>query len=312
MALTTDLVSYYKLDENGANTDVVDAHGSNDGTATGATPNVSGLINTAYDFTFTVQPGDYIDAVEPIPYTDFTINAWVYKDTTAESGAIYSTSSAVEPLVFFTINSDGKLSVWARSNTGTGLIQWVATTPVTASNWHMVTCTFDVSTGIFEVFLDGTSDGTVTYSGGTWGNAGFTEIGAAYDWLGAGSQGINGKIDEVGIWSRALSTAEISSLYNSGSGLAYPFVTDVTKVVSALTLSTTDEYPTLITTVPGGSLSLTASLIAPMPIAPLPSPNTVGTTLINKNYPNVEGLIAGTTKQTGNPNLVAIEGDRSW
>jgi len=69
-SLNVDLVSYYKMDE--ASGTVLDAHGSNDGTATGATPNVSGLINTAYDFTFTVQPGDYIDAVEPIPYTDFT------------------------------------------------------------------------------------------------------------------------------------------------------------------------------------------------------------------------------------------------
>jgi len=83
-------------------------------------------------------------------------------------------------------------------------------------------------------------------------------------------------------------------------------------IATALALSTTDEYPTLITTVPGGPLALTLSLLAPMPIAPLPFRNTVGTTLINKNYPNVEGLIAGTTKQTGNPNLVAIEGDRSW
>lgn len=36
-------------------------------------------------------------------------------------------------------------------------------------------------------------------------------------------------------------------------------------------------------------------------------PGTVGTTFINKDYPNVEGLIAGTTKQTTNPNLEATE-----
>lgn len=32
-----------------------------------------------------------------------------------------------------------------------------------------------------------------------------------------------GKIDEVAIWSRALSLSEISALYNNGSGLQYPF-----------------------------------------------------------------------------------------
>lgn len=32
-------------------------------------------------------------------------------------------------------------------------------------------------------------------------------------------------------------------------------------------------------------------------------PGTVGTKIIETGYPYEEGLIAGTTKQTGNPNL---------
>ena len=35
------------------------------------------------------------------------------------------------------------------------------------------------------------------------------------DWYG-------GKKDEIGFWTRALSTQELSQLYNGGSGLAYP------------------------------------------------------------------------------------------
>ncbi len=34
---------------------------------------------------------------------------------------------------------------------------------------------------------------------------------------------------------------------------------------------------------------------------------TVGTQEIANDYPNIEGLIAGTTKQTGSPNLEAVE-----
>ena len=33
----------------------------------------------------------------------------------------------------------------------------------------------------------------------------------------------NGRIDEVGVWGRALSGAEITSLYNAGAGNTYPF-----------------------------------------------------------------------------------------
>lgn len=32
-------------------------------------------------------------------------------------------------------------------------------------------------------------------------------------------------------------------------------------------------------------------------------PGSVGTKIVDKDYPYTEGLVAGTTKQTGNPNL---------
>ena len=32
-------------------------------------------------------------------------------------------------------------------------------------------------------------------------------------------------------------------------------------------------------------------------------PGTIGTRVIDKDYPYEEGLVAGTTKQTGNPDL---------
>jgi len=50
--LVTDLVSYYKLDENAASTTVADAHGSNDGTASTNTNNLynaSGKLNSCFN-----------------------------------------------------------------------------------------------------------------------------------------------------------------------------------------------------------------------------------------------------------------------
>ena len=36
---------------------------------------------------------------------------------------------------------------------------------------------------------------------------------------------ITGTLDEVAIWNKELTAAEVSELYNSGNGLAYPFTT---------------------------------------------------------------------------------------
>ena len=35
--------------------------------------------------------------------------------------------------------------------------------------------------------------------------------------------GFAGTIDEVGVWGRVLSASEVTALYNSGAGVAYPF-----------------------------------------------------------------------------------------
>src|SRR6056297_2875065 len=75
---TTDLVSYYKLDDNATNTTVADAHGSNDGTASANTNTLSttGKINNAFDF----ESGD-TDYVTGLPLlsgdTSFTFNSWI-------------------------------------------------------------------------------------------------------------------------------------------------------------------------------------------------------------------------------------------
>lgn len=36
----------------------------------------------------------------------------------------------------------------------------------------------------------------------------------------------NGQIDAVGLWSRAITAAEVTTLYNAGTGMEYPFFTD--------------------------------------------------------------------------------------
>ena len=46
--------------------------------------------------------------------------------------------------------------------------------------------------------------------------------------VGADKDGLNAfniQVDEIGIWTQALSTTDITQLYNGGAGLQYPFTT---------------------------------------------------------------------------------------
>jgi hypothetical protein len=87
------------------------------------------------------------------------------------------------------------------------------------TDWHHIVVT-QTGTDAPIFYIDGSLSNTNTSSGGDGSKptAQGTAIGrgGTYDgnyW--------NGAIDEVGIWSRALTSGEVMRLYNSGSGLSY-------------------------------------------------------------------------------------------
>lgn len=88
-------------------------------------------------------------------------------------------------------------------------------------NWSFLVLTYDGS--IMKVYQNGTQispDGGSNFSGSwntIYSNTGIQFGAAATDFW-------NGYIDEVGIWSRALTQTEITTLYNNGTGLTYPFI----------------------------------------------------------------------------------------
>ena len=70
--LIDGIISYYNLDE--AAGDAIDAHGSNDGSVSGATQGATGKINDAYSF----DGDDVVTLTSPITSgSDFTITAWI-------------------------------------------------------------------------------------------------------------------------------------------------------------------------------------------------------------------------------------------
>ncbi len=44
----------------------------------------------------------------------------------------------------------------------------------------------------------------------------------------------DGKIDEVGLWTREITSAEETTLYNSGDGLQYPFTTGYGNTINGI------------------------------------------------------------------------------
>jgi len=210
--LLTDLVSYWKLDEESGT--INDSFGTNNGTVTGATYNQPGKINTGLYFDAASEiincgTGSSLRITEAI-----TLSAWIKLSATQNS----------YPRI---VSKEGGYCMYI--STANGNLRWfdsvndielnsIASFDLRDNNWHLVTITYDKTT--IRGFVDASPVGTFSYTGSL---ADVSTVPLTIGNRVAGDRYAVGTIDEVGIWSRALSSDEISQLYNADRGLTYPF-----------------------------------------------------------------------------------------
>jgi len=103
---------------------------------------------------------------------------------------------------------------------GSNLASQPSWTPSTGT-WYYVVCAFDVDTTNAVIYVNGSSIGTQT------GGAAPLDGGTFYCGTRSGGDAgfMDGLLDECGLWNKTLTSDEVTSLYNSGNGLAYPFTT---------------------------------------------------------------------------------------
>ncbi len=223
MALTTNLVSYWKLDESSGN--AADSVGANTLTNTNTVTYGPALINNGADFG-TANTNKKLAIGSFITGGNITIQAWVKLKTAISSGSygIFEQEDDTAARIFnVTYNFNGGspqvVADYHKNNTSDNNV--TSTTTLSTSTFAQIVITYNGTT--FTQYINAVSAGTpLTISGGGSGSVSgnnFT-LGEAPRYSAYGSV----IIDEVGVWSRALSGAEITQLYNGGVGLQYPFV----------------------------------------------------------------------------------------
>lgn len=215
----TGTTAYYKLDESSGA--VIDYSGNgNNGVNEGATPGVTGKINTAYDFESGEADSINISNASSFTGSGFSINAWIKAESIVAGGGIVKAKSVngygiyLDSSGYLTFGKIGVNEVKAGSGAiGTGV-------------WHMVSVVYN-TTGI-NYYVNGifieTDAYSSTFTGGLNYSIGGGVVGESYYF--------DGIIDEVAIINRSLTASEITELYNGGSGLPY-------EVYNTITL----EYP---------------------------------------------------------------------
>lgn len=206
--LPTGLVAYYTLDEaSGTRSDSKGTKHLTDNNTVTSTTGKQG--NGAF---FTAANSEYLSASDTgLPTGNYSVSFWVKSnDTPVDYNNILQWGTFdFGKLVWITLTSAGKVLM---SNYGSS---FSSATTVLNNAWHHVVLTRVGSA--MKFYIDGN---TTADASGTWGTdpvlAGLFELGQS----GVGGY-FDGALDELGIWSKELSSTEITDLYNGGSGLPY-------------------------------------------------------------------------------------------
>lgn len=225
MALITNLVSYYKLD------DATDAHGANDATNVGTVGFSTGKLGNGAAFDGTDKVLRLSSATGLSGNTQGTVAAWIKLNAAGSSNPFFAVGEN---------DNNGTLLIWwfrATNAVSFNRLQVthrgpntnvLGSTTLLVDTWYHVAVTSDGST--WKMYVNGGVE-TLTVVGSNngdwWGDVTGTPLNYEIGRIPRGTTNLglcNGTIDELGIWSVALSDAEILSLYNGDAGLAYPFI----------------------------------------------------------------------------------------
>lgn len=144
------------------------------------------------------------------PQSDFTLSAWI-KTSTAHGPIINKGTWGTNP--------DG-YGLYMESNVLKGQVGGEvlsATTNIADGAWHHVALVNYNDSGAqkFQLYVDGTAEGTATESGYLVGDTKLY-IGSRLSSAVVTNAYFNGTIDEMSVWDREITALEISDIYNSG------------------------------------------------------------------------------------------------
>jgi hypothetical protein len=217
MALTDNLVSYWKLDESSGNAS--DSVGSRTLTNVNTITYSAGKINNGANF---VTSSSQYFTFTPIGLsnTSFSIAGW-FKIGTNQEGMIYSEGISGSANPFISIGrAGGTGSDWelvARDGSSVGLVSQF-TAEVTRNVWHHFVWT--MTTTQSKLYSDGVLIRTDSFTA----NSFTANVGRIGDRKRINEENyFGGSLDEIGVWTRVLSADEVSQLFNSGRANAYSF-----------------------------------------------------------------------------------------
>ncbi len=218
----SDLIAYYNFDEN-LGTTILDLNGGDhNGTIAGTvTIQPSGKIGSSWSSASAGKAN--VTNLTDLNFAwnqPFSICSWI-KYTTSDILEIFGVENTA--VGWYVGQTTGKLSIIISSVWPTNSYIESTTSTYNDGAWKFYCAVYDGNVDS-RIYVNGAEVATTIDANTLSANPSYSgktpTIGGRY----ADTYGRwDGNIDELSIWNKALSSNQISDLYNSGSGLAYPF-----------------------------------------------------------------------------------------
>lgn len=229
--------AYYPFDGNANNAIVNNQNNLTDtNTVTQAnTKNLAGSFASASLETLSVLD----NAALSMGDISFSIATWVYFETlTADAMFVTKfvddgTAGNYEYGLFYN-STDGNFKSLVSNGTTISSRRATSFGTPTAGKWYFVATWYDSTTDTLSIQVNnGAIDSTSGITGGAQDNSRTLRLGGDAD--SATPKYLNGRLDSVGIWKKALSSAEKDFLYNGGRGQGYANLSNYSGLTTSLT-----------------------------------------------------------------------------
>jgi Concanavalin A-like lectin/glucanases superfamily len=214
------LVAYWKLDE--ASGTRFDSHGTNHLADINTVAQAAGRVGNAA--LFTPANNEALRAPDSASLsmgsnTAFTVALWVYFNVNpgaSDLRALFSKDDGAGQREYYAYHTANQLlfAVFTPAGVHTPLVKITA---LSIGTWYFVCCWYDRAS--LNSQINGGAISTVAFTAGVKDGTSAFELGRAQQ---LSTRILDGRLDECGIWKRALSAAERSHLYDSGAGRTYP------------------------------------------------------------------------------------------
>ena len=203
---TTGLIAYYEFDG-----DATDSAGNHDGTPTGSPGYVAGKIGQALNMTADSQYVAVAYAAD-LAMSTFTVGAWVNVADLSAARAIVGTRIGGENTFDVKVEATrihgdiGDGTAWLNTSLDISAARGGV---IDTGEWHHITYVIDNAAQKCFMYLDGALGATATFSGTPMFMKSGQTLGIGCDYP---TEFMHGQIDDVRIYNRALSEAEVAGL----------------------------------------------------------------------------------------------------